>query len=99
MRPGRRDPQPDALGAVRQLAPDPDDLVFEFVDAGADPRPDLDDRLVQLALDLISERRGARRQQLRHVRAELPGLGIDDLEFLLDANREGVRHARMISYG
>ena len=63
----------------------------------ADLRADLDDRLVQLALDLIAERRRARRQQLGHVRPQLPGLGIDDLELFLDADGEAVRHLfRMI---
>ena len=32
------------------------------------------------------------RQQFRHVRAQLPGVRVDYLEFFLDANREPVRH-------
>ena len=60
-------------------------------------RADLDDRLVHLALDLIAERRRARREQLGDVRAQLPGLGIDDLELFLDADGEAVCHLfRMI---
>ena len=95
MRAGGRDAQPDALGALRELAADVADLVLELGDVGADLRADLDDRLVELALDLIAER-GARRQQLGHVRAQLPGLGVHDLELFLDADGEGVRHQRII---
>src|SRR5437762_2343529 len=64
----------------------------QLLDAAADLRADLDDRLVQLALDRIAKRLGARGQQLRHVRAELPRVGIDDLKFLFDADRERVPH-------
>src|SRR5207253_9638550 len=53
---------------------------------------DLDDRLVQLRLDLIAEGGGARRQQLRDVRTELPRLGVDNLKLLLDADGEAVLH-------
>src|SRR4029079_7840287 len=74
------------------------DLLVELGDVGADLRADLDDRLMQLALELIAERM-AGVEQLRHVRAQLPRRRIDDLELLLDADGEGVRHQAMISYG
>src|SRR5262249_2637240 len=99
MRAGGGDAQTDALGARRQLAPDPADLLVQLADVGADLGADFDDRLVQLALDLIAERRRRRAEQLRDVRAELPRVGIDDLEFFFDADREGVAHQAMISYG
>ena len=57
VRAGGRDAQADAFGALRQLAADVVDLVLELVDVGADFGADLDDRLVQLALELIAERR------------------------------------------
>jgi hypothetical protein len=90
MRPGGGDAQADALGALRQLATDPADLVFEFRDVAADSRADFDDRLVQLALDLIAERGGASGQQLRDVRAQRAGVGLDELELFREADREGV---------
>src|SRR5262249_61359109 len=83
----------DALGGVGEIAPDADDLFGQLVDAGADLRAHLDDRLMHLALDRVAERRRARREQLLHVRAELPGRRVDDLEFLFDADREDVIHA------
>ena len=65
------------------------------VDVGADLGADLDDRLVHLALDLIAEAPGALDvEQLGDVRAQLPRVGIDDLEFFLDADGERVLHAR-----
>jgi hypothetical protein len=92
---GRGDAQPDALGALGELAADMNDLVLELVDVAADLRADLDDRLVELALDLIAERR-ARREQLRHVRPQLPGLRVDNLKLFLNADGERVRHHRII---
>jgi len=93
VRTGGGDPQPDALRALGELAPDSADFVFEVVDVGADLRADFDDGLVQFPLDLIAERRRARRQQLRNVRTQRPGIRIDDLELLFDADRERVRHS------
>src|SRR5207245_9028412 len=81
-----------ALGGFGALAPDADDPLGQLVDAGADLRAHLDDRLVHLALDRVAERRRARGQELLHVRAQLPRRGIDDLQLLLDADREGVLH-------
>ena len=62
----------------------------------ADLRADFDDRLVELALDLLAQRGRAGREQLGDVRAQLPGLRIDDLELLFDADGEPVRHGGMI---
>src|SRR5947208_15716392 len=92
MRPGRRDAEADALRGVREILAVPNDLLGQLLDAAADLRPDFNDRLVHLALDLIFQRRRARRQQLGDVRPELPRGGIDDLELLLDADGEGVLH-------
>src|SRR5262249_21170870 len=88
------DTQAHALRGLGQLAAAADDLLGQLADVGADLGADLDDRLVQLALDLIAERRRARRQQLRHVRAKLPGVRIDDVEFLFHAERERLAHGR-----
>ncbi len=86
----RRHRQADALGRARQLPPVAVDLLAQLADVGADLRADLDDRLVHLALDLLPEHRRARRQELGHVRPQLSALGVDDLEFLLDAEGEAV---------
>src|SRR5215467_4974627 len=92
MRSGRRDAESDALRGIRKGAPAADDLLRQFFDARTDLRADLDDRLMEFALDEIAELRRARCEQLRHVRAELPRLRIDNLEFLLDAYREAGVH-------
>ena len=47
---------------------------------------------MHLALDVVTEGWRARREQLGDVRPELPGGGIDDLKFLLDADGKGVIH-------
>ena len=85
------DREADPLGRGRQLAPDCEQISSRSsLDVGADLRADLDDRLVHLALDLIAERRRARREELGHVRPQVSALGVDDLEFLLDADGEAV---------
>ena len=43
---------------------------------------------MKLTFDLIAEARPAGREQLGHVRSQLPCLRIDDLELFLDAQRE-----------
>jgi hypothetical protein len=92
MRAGGGDAQADALGGVGEIAADADDLGRQLLDVGADLGPDFDDRLVHLALDVVAEHGGARGQQLGDVRTQLPGVGIDDLEFFLDADGERVVH-------
>ncbi len=61
------DGETHAFRRIGQLAPDPEDLVGQLGDVAADLGPDLDDRLVELALDLIAQRRSARREKLRDV--------------------------------
>jgi hypothetical protein len=92
VRASRGDAQADALRGIGEIAAIADDFLGQLADVRTDLGPDLDDRLVHLALDLIAEGGHARRQQLLHVRAELPALGIDDLEFFLDADGERVLH-------
>jgi len=87
------DAETDALGGIREIAPDADDLFGQLLDVRADLRADLDDRLMHLTLDLIAEGRRAFREELGHVRPKLPCGGIDDLKFFLDADGEGVIHA------
>jgi hypothetical protein len=97
MRAGGGDPQADALGRVGEVAADADDFFRELVDAGTDLRSDLDDRLVHLAPDAVAECWSARRQELRHMRPELPRVRIDDLKLLLDTDGEGMVHGRRLS--
>src|SRR5215207_8289775 len=92
----RGDAQADALRALGQLAANAADLVLELLDVRADLRADFHDRLVELAFDLIAERRRAGREQLGHVGSELARLGVHSLELLLDADREGVGHHEII---
>src|SRR5207302_8007573 len=92
MRASRRYTQPDALGRIGKTAPAADDFLAQLVDAGADLGADLDNRLVELALDVVAEGRGARREELGDVGSKLPGRRIDDLELFLDANGERVSH-------
>src|SRR5205814_2796225 len=84
--------QADALGRIGEAAPAANDFLAELVDAGADLGADLDNRLVELALGVVAERRGARREELGDVGSKLPGRRIDDLELFLDANGERVSH-------
>ena len=92
MRAGGGDAQPDALGGVGEIAPRADDFFRQLLGRRADFGTDLDDRLVHFPLDLIAEGGRARLEQLGDVRAQLPRVGIHDLELFLDADREGVIH-------
>ena len=89
---GCRDSQPDALRTLGKIPPDFVDLRLELVDVGADFGADFDDRLMHLALQLIAKRRGARGEQLGNVRSQLPRIGVDDLEFFLNADGKRVIH-------
>ena len=89
MRAGRGHRQTDALGSAREFASVAIDLVAQLVDISADLRAHLDDRLVHFTLDLLPQHRRARSQELGHVRSQLSALGVDDLEFFLDAESEG----------
>ena len=93
MRAGRGDPQSDAFGRVGEFAPVADDFGGEFFDVRRRFWCRLYDRLVHLAFDVFAERGGARREELGDVRTQLPGVGIDDLEFFLDADGEPVSHS------
>ncbi len=94
MRAGGGDAEAHAFGRRRQATPNPVHLGVELVDVLTDLRADLDDGLVELALDLIAQDRGARRQELADMRTQLPGGGIDDLKLLFDADREAVAHLK-----
>ena len=67
MRAGGRHRQTHTLGGTGQLAADAKDLIAQLGDVAADPGAHLDDRLMQLALDLVPEHRCARDEQFRHV--------------------------------
>ncbi len=88
MRAGGGHREADALRGARQLAAVAEDFLAQLVDVGADPRADLDDRLVHFALDLIAEHRPARGKELGHVRAQFAALRVDDLELFFDAEGE-----------
>src|ERR687896_22247 len=90
---GGGDGEPDTLGGTAQLPPDMEDVVAKLRDVAADLGADLDDRLMELALDLFAESRGAGGEKLGHVRAQFPGFRIDDLEFFLHADGEPMGHA------
>src|ERR1700752_2494728 len=96
MVPGGGNPKPDAFRSIGEIAARANDLRRQLLDRSADLGTDFDDRLVHLALDVIAESGRARRQELLHVGSQLPRVGIDDLEFLLDADRESVLHAAAI---
>ena len=70
-----------ALAEPHQLGPR---LGRRLADLGAD----LDHRLVQLGLDLLAEDELALFEDLRDVRLQLPGRGVDDLVLFLDAERQ-----------
>ena len=89
----RRHRQAGAIGGRAQLGADLQHLVLRAGSTSSQMFvPELHDRLVHLALHLIAQRRRSGREQLRDVRAQLPGRRVDDLELLLDADREPVRH-------
>ena len=92
----RGDPQAGRLEERRQCPPQAKDLSPGFVHAGADPGGDLDHRLQHLRLQLLAQRRFARRQQGADVRLQLSRL-VDDLELFLDPHGQPVagrgRHA------
>src|SRR5256885_16602434 len=96
MRARGRDPQPDRLEQRRKRAAQRGDLLPRFADVRADLRSRFDHRLHHLGLDLLAEAWPRRGKQCRAVALELP-LAIDDLELLLDADREagyvGLPHA------
>src|SRR5262249_21172635 len=64
------------------------DVLADLVDVLADARADLDDRLVHLGLHPLLQHELALVEDLLYVRAKLARVRIDDLELLLDAERE-----------
>ncbi len=90
MRPGGGDPQARGPEERRERPAQPQHLLAGLADVGADLRAHLDDRLQHLRLHLVSEMRPRGGEERVDVAAQLP-LGVDDLELLLDADREA-RH-------
>ena len=80
-------PRPGQLG---QLAAQLDHVRARIDNRLADFRAELDHRLVHLRLDLLFERDFAAFENFLNVRPQLARLRIDDREFLLDAEGEGV---------
>ena len=69
------------------------ELVLGFFDVGADRGTDFDDRLMHLRLDALLECDLAFFNDLGvDVGAQIPGLGIDSLVFLLNSERERRLH-------
>ena len=73
----------------RDRAAQASDLGARLGHGAAGPRADLDDALVHLGLDLLAQDHLAALKNLGDIRAQLARLGIDDLVFLFDADREG----------
>src|SRR5205814_2365564 len=87
MRAGRGDTKARRLQQRRDRAAQGRDLVTGLAHVGADLRAGLDDRLHHLALELVAEAAAGSREERLDVALELT-LPIDDLELLLDADRE-----------
>lgn len=75
-------------GETDDGAPQPGHVLAGGGDVLADSGAHLDDRLVKLLLDLVGEPVLALGEHLLDVRLQGPGLRIDELEFLLDAQSE-----------
>ncbi len=86
VRAGRRDRQAILVRYVAGRRAQADELGARLPHVLADLRADLDLRLHQLRLDLVVEDHPALIEELLDVRGQLPGLGIDDLVLLLDAD-------------
>lgn len=69
--------------------PETNQLLPGLADVLAHRGPHLDDRLVELGLELIVEDHLAVLQDVGDVRRQLPAFGVDELIFLLDPDREG----------
>ena len=90
MRAGRSDPQPGFAGERSELAPELDDVFARMRDRRTNLGAQFDDRLVHLGLDLLFQQDLAALEDFLDVRPQLARLGIDDREFFLDAEGEGV---------
>ena len=91
MRARRGDAHAVLAGEADDLGPHLADVLADLGDVLADARADLDDRLVHLGLDPLLQDELALVEDLLDVGAQLPRLGIEDLELLLDAEGEGRR--------
>jgi hypothetical protein len=93
VRAGRGHGEARAIGGCAELAAHPQHFALELQHVRANRCAQFDDGLMHFPLDLIAQRQGARGEQLADVRAQCPGRGVDDLEFLFDADGEPMRHA------
>src|SRR5512144_1490738 len=84
---GGDEPQPVAGQQAAQRAAQPHHLLARLRGVPADLRADLDDRLHHLGFDVVAEHRLRDPEQRVDVRLEFAG-PVDDLELLLDADRE-----------
>ena len=92
----RAQADPELVGKAEQQATTLADLRGGLRERLAAPRLDLDLGLDQLAGDAAGQRRGVgQRPQLRVALSERQGVGIEDLELLLDADREVGRRGEM----
>src|ERR1017187_8285629 len=85
---GRRDRKAALLREAPKLGAQVGHGVACVVDRQADVGPELDDGLMHLGLYALMEDHPAVLHDLLDARAQLAGLGIDDLELLLDAEGE-----------
>src|SRR5262249_12272982 len=89
MRAARCQPQPVLSSQPHHLAPDPQNLLSRLPNIAADPRANLDHRLVHLRLYPLRQDRPALLQDLRvNVRPEIARFRIDGLVFLFDPDTE-----------
>src|SRR4029077_12838025 len=87
VRPGGDEPEAVSLQERRERPTGVRDLLARFADVGADPRADLDDRLHHLRLHALFEVRPGGTDERLAVALQL-AVSVDDLELLLDADRE-----------
>ena len=89
MRARRRDRQALPGSQSGNHAAQPHNFTARFVGRAAHVRAHLHNRLHHLRLELLLQDQPAFFQDLRHIRAQLTGMRIDDLIFLFDANVNG----------
>src|SRR4051812_22138497 len=98
MGPGGRDAHAVASREADDLAAQIRHVLADLGDVGADARAHLNDRLMHLGLDAFLEKEPPLFEHLLDVRAQLARLRIDDLELLLDADRESRALAHRFRY-
>ena len=84
--------QTGAFGSGHQFAARAMHLDAQFMHAVANIRAGLHNRLVHLVLHLFHDSGRSRGDQLHHVRTQLAGGRVDDLEFFFYADGKAVRH-------